>query len=73
VVTRFEPLKAGLALVLVFVGAKMLIADIYKVPVVVSLSVVASLIFGSVLVSLLAGGGRRPDAVAGTSPEVRHG
>jgi len=54
VVTRFQYLKTGLALVLVFVGAKMLIADLYKVPIVVSLLVVATLIFGSILVSLAA-------------------
>jgi tellurite resistance protein TerC len=73
VVTRFEYLKVGLALVLVFVGAKMLIADIYKVPVIVSLAVVAALIFGSVLVSLAASRDRRPGPVAGSCPEVRHG
>ena len=54
VVMRFQYLKVGLALVLVFVGAKMLIADIYKVPIVVSLLVVATLICGSILASLAA-------------------
>jgi tellurite resistance protein TerC len=63
VVTRFEHLKAGLALVLVFVGTKMLVADVYKVPVAVSLAVVAALILGSVIWSLAAGrGGRRAPA-----------
>jgi hypothetical protein len=37
VVDRFRYLKAGLALVLVFVGIKMLIMDVYKVPPGVSL------------------------------------
>ncbi|HET7293642.1 MAG TPA: TerC family protein [Vicinamibacteria bacterium] len=62
VVTRFEHLKTGLALVLVFVGAKLLVADLYAVPTLASLAVVATLIAGSVVVSLL-----RPGESAGTS------
>jgi tellurite resistance protein TerC len=53
VVTRFHYLKVGLALVLTFVGTKMLIMDVYKIPIGVSLGVVAALLVGSVLVSLL--------------------
>ncbi len=53
VMHRFSQLKVGLAMVLVFVGSKMLVADWYKVPVLVSLSVVAALIFGTMAVSLL--------------------
>jgi tellurite resistance protein TerC len=52
VVTRFRYLKTGLALVLTFVGAKMLLLDLYKIPIGVSLGVVAALIVGSILVSL---------------------
>ncbi len=55
---RFTLLKYGLALVLVFVGTKMLIADFYKIPVAVSLATVAVLIGGSVVASLLQG--RKP-------------
>ena len=63
VVARFQYLKIGLALVLVFVGTKMLIVDLYKIPIVISLLVVASLIAGSVVVSLLATrGSERPAA-----------
>jgi tellurite resistance protein TerC len=62
VVTRFHYLKIGLALVLVFVGAKMLIADLYKIPIAVSLAVVAALIAGSVIVSLLVTAKRPADA-----------
>jgi tellurite resistance protein TerC len=54
VMDRFVYLKTGLALVLAFVGTKMLLTDIYKIPIVVSLGVVAALIGGSILVSLLA-------------------
>ena len=49
----------GLALVLVFVGVKMTIVDIFKIPVGVSLAVVAVLITGAVLSSLLVDGWRR--------------
>jgi tellurite resistance protein TerC len=46
-------LKQGLSLVLVFVGAKMLLTDIYKIPVLLSLGVVAAILAISVIVSLL--------------------
>ncbi len=49
----FRFLKVGLGLVLVFVGAKMGLADFYKVPIGVSLLVVLGLIGGSVVLSLL--------------------
>jgi nucleotide-binding universal stress UspA family protein len=42
-----------LSLVLVFVGAKMLVAGVYKVPILVSLGVIVALLGGSVLASLL--------------------
>lgn len=49
---RFTYLKYGLALVLVFIGTKMLLIDIYKIPIGISLAVVATLIGSSVLISL---------------------
>lgn len=49
---RFALLKYGLAAVLVFIGIKMLLLDIYKIPTGVSLGVVASLIAVSVVASL---------------------
>lgn len=51
---RFVYLKYGLAAILVFVGAKMLIADVYDVPIWASLAVIASVVAGSVVVSLRA-------------------
>jgi len=51
---RFHLLKYGLALVLVFVGVKMLIADFYKVPIGLALGVVALIIAVSVVASLYA-------------------
>ncbi|MBI4211097.1 MAG: TerC family protein [Deltaproteobacteria bacterium] len=49
---KFHYLKVGLSLVLIFVGLKMLIADLIHIPIGVSLGVVASLIAGSVAISL---------------------
>ena len=53
---KFHYLKVGLSLVLVFVGAKMLVAGAYKIPILASLAVIAVLLGGSILISLL----RRP-------------
>jgi tellurite resistance protein TerC len=51
---RFHLLKYGLAMVLTFIGAKMLIAPWYQVPVAASLAIVAVLIGASVIASLIA-------------------
>ncbi len=59
VVQKFGYLKLGLALVLVFVGVKMAIVDIFKIPVGVSLAVVGVLIGGAILASLVMDGRRR--------------
>ena len=48
---RFHLLNYGLAAVLVFIGAKMLIVDVWKVPIGVSLGMVALLIGSSLLAS----------------------
>ena len=53
VMDKFHYLKVGLALVLCFVGIKMLIMDFYKVPIAASLAAVATLLAGSVAASLL--------------------
>ena len=50
---KFHYLKFGLALVLMFVGAKMLLAGVYKIPIWASLAVIAALLVGSVVASLL--------------------
>jgi tellurite resistance protein TerC len=49
---RFSLLKYGLAMVLMFIGAKMLLIDLYKIPVLFSLGVVAAIIFTSIVLSL---------------------
>jgi tellurite resistance protein TerC len=48
---RFHLLSYGLALVLVFVGVKMLIVDFYKIPVFISLGVVGAILLVAVLLS----------------------
>ena len=54
VADRFHLLKYGLAMVLTFIGAKMLITPWYHVPVAASLAIVAVLIGTSVVASLIA-------------------
>ena len=53
VMGRFHYLRVGLALVLAFVGAKMMLTDLYKIPIAASLVVVAALLAGSVVASLI--------------------
>jgi tellurite resistance protein TerC len=53
VLDRFRYLNVGLALVLLFVGAKMLLAGVFKVPIGASLGVIALLIGGSIVISWL--------------------
>jgi len=53
VIEKFCYLRIGLALVLVFVGSKMLISGYFKVPIVLSLGIVVFLIGGAIIVSLL--------------------
>ena len=50
---KFHYLKMGLGLVLAFVGAKMLLADVVKVPIALSLGIVGALLTLSVVASLL--------------------
>ena len=52
VMDKFEYLKYGLAAVLTFVGTKMVIVDFYKIPIGISLGVVAGILILSVLASL---------------------
>jgi tellurite resistance protein TerC len=52
VVHRFWLLSYGLAIVLIFVGLKMILIDIYKIPIEYSLLFIATVITGSVFLSL---------------------
>ncbi len=49
---RFSLLKYGLAIVLMFVGVKMLLIDIFKIPVLISLAIVATIIASAIVLSL---------------------
>ena len=74
---RFEYLSWGLAAVLGFVGAKMLLADVVHVPIYMSLTVIVIAVGGAILASLAhpraggghggapGGGARRPAGAAG--------
>ncbi|MFO0613437.1 MAG: TerC family protein [Polyangiaceae bacterium] len=57
---KFVYLKVGLSAVLVFVGAKMLLMDVYKVPIAASLGVIAAILGVSMLASVL----RPPSRIA---------
>jgi tellurite resistance protein TerC len=52
IIHRFWLLSYGLAIVLVFVGLKMILIDFYKIPIEWSLIFIASIIAGSVFLSL---------------------
>lgn len=53
VMRLFHYLHYGLSAILVFVGAKMLLADIYKIPIVVALGAVAGILLVAVLASIM--------------------
>lgn len=50
---RFHLLKYGLALILMFIGVKMLVLDVYKIPVGIALGIVGLILSGSVAASLV--------------------
>ena len=53
VIQKFHLLKVGLSGVLIFVGAKMLLVELVKIPTGVSLAVIALILGGSIALSLL--------------------
>lgn len=57
---RFTLLKYGLALVLMFIGVKMLLIDVYKIPIAWSLGLVAGIIAVSIILSLRHTGSQSP-------------
>lgn len=52
IVDRFYLLKYGLAIILIFIGVKMLIADWFKISILVTLAVIVALLASSILLSL---------------------
>lgn len=63
----FHYLNYGLAAILAFVGAKMVLVDFYKIPIGVSLGIVAAILLVSIVVSLV---WPRPQAPVKLPPEV---
>jgi tellurite resistance protein TerC len=59
VVHRFWLLSYGLAIVLIFVGVKMLMVDVYKIPIEWSLSFIAAVITLSIILSLKIKGSKK--------------
>ncbi len=53
IVDLFVYLKYGVAIILFYVGIKMMISDFYHIPTIVSLAVIISLLAGSVILSLV--------------------
>ena len=53
IVDIFVYLKYGVALILFYVGVKMMISEFYKIPSVVSLFIILTLLGGSIIISLL--------------------
>jgi tellurite resistance protein TerC len=68
VMAKFTYLKLGLAAILVFVGIKMAIVDLYKIPAGVSLAVVATMLAVAIVASL-ARAAREPRAADGSERE----
>jgi len=54
VVTRFAYLGTGLGIVLIFIGIKMLVSGIYVIPIGWSLGIVAAILVGASILSLIA-------------------
>lgn len=49
----FHYLKVGLSLILIFIGGKMVLADVYKIPIGYALAIVASILVVSVVASVM--------------------
>ena len=63
-------LKPGLAAVLVFVGTKMLLIDVYKIPALVSLGVIITILVVAVVASVIRMKREAPAAPAQSSQHV---
>jgi tellurite resistance protein TerC len=53
VIDKFHFLNIGLAVVLIFVGLKMIVAEWFKVPIGISLAVIAGVLGGSIVASMI--------------------
>ena len=66
---RFRYLKAGLAALLVFAGAKILLTDIWKMPTWLSLAAIGAILLTASLASIAADRAARRTAAAGPAPD----
>jgi tellurite resistance protein TerC len=71
VVHKFVYLKPALAIILTFIGAKMLLADVYHIPTAVSLGVVGLILLAAVGLSLLVNR-QRPERAERTTETDHH-
>jgi tellurite resistance protein TerC len=53
-ITRFVYLKSGLAIVLAFVGAKMMLRDVFEIPTLLSLAFVIGVLAATICISMAA-------------------
>ncbi len=53
-IDRFVYLKSGLAIVLAFVGAKMMLRDVFEIPTLLSLGVVVGVLGATIVISMIA-------------------
>lgn len=60
---RFHHLGTGLSVILIFIGVKMVIVSFVKIPSLISLAVIVTVLTGAIVLSLL----RPPDGAAGDS------
>jgi tellurite resistance protein TerC len=67
VIDKFHYLKLGLSVVLTFVGTKMLLTDLLKIPIGLSLAVIIGVLVLSIVASLI-----RDRALAGKDVKVAH-
>jgi tellurite resistance protein TerC len=65
-ITRFVYLKSGLAIVLAFVGAKMMLRDVFEIPTLLSLAFVIGVLAATICISMAAT--RRANANASDAP-----
>ena len=71
-ISRFRFLNIGLGAVLVFVGAKMALSDVYHVPIGVSLGAIVLLIGGSIAASLLVRERPREEPLTPSARQFEH-
>lgn len=53
IMNKFHYLRIGLSMILIFIGAKMLMMELYKIPILVSLGIIAIILAASVIFSIL--------------------